>query len=96
MIFLSYLDVSDDSKEGSYKVHPGVRCLGHDIKPDKKADIKGCEEACDLLPDCVGFVHSDDESRGFCQFKKDSCLKRLKPKPGLSLFLKPGLFLIIV
>ena len=69
MVFLTYLGPFGDSNENSYRVYPGVRCLGHDIKPDKKADIKGCEEACDLLPDCVGFVHSADESRGFCRFK---------------------------
>ena len=52
---MSYLgDFDDSEEESSYQVHPGIRCLGHDIKPDKKADIKGCEGAvicCQIVLD---------------------------------------------
>ena len=84
IIFLSSLGLHDDSGEQSYQAYPGIRCFGHDIKRVHDT-IQGCKEACDSLPDCVGFVHSDDESRGYCNLKKESCLKNPK---GISMFVK--------
>ena len=88
MIFLSSLGLHGDSEQ-SYQINPGIRCFGHDIKR-VHGTIQGCKEACDSLPDCAGFVHSDDESRGYCNLKKESCLKHPNFKPGLSMFVKPS------
>ena len=70
-------------------VFPGIRCIGHDIKRYHNT-IEECKKECDSHPDCVAFVHSDDESRGFCMLKNDTCLDFLVPMPGLTMFAKSG------
>ena len=87
---LSHLGFSESWDEASYKELPGTRCFGHDITRVHDT-IQGCKTACNLLPDCAGFVHSDDESRGYCNLKKESCMKHPNSKPGLTMFVKTSM-----
>ena len=78
-----------------YKVYVGIRCKGSDIKFHEADSIHGCNEACDALPNCVGYVHKDDFSRGGCYLKTNSCWDNITSKPGLSLFVRSSKYLCL-
>ena len=76
-----------------YKAYVGERCAGFDIKKFYSDSIKSCVDECDALPDCVGFTYIDDASWGACWIKKDPCLDNITPGEGVTLFLKPSMYL---
>ena len=80
-------------------MYPGIRCQGwkglaYHIKFHGASTIQSCNEACDSLDDCVAYVLKDDWSDGGCYLKNVTCLDNTTVQPGLSLFVKPSMYLL--
>ena len=81
-----------------YKAYVGIHCNGTEHKTaedhyHETDTIESCFKACDATPDCVAFAIRDNWSIGGCYLKKESCLGNMSPKPGVTMFVKPRMYL---